>query len=184
MNTATAIEPPPDHPLATRGSVFFSDSLMKMLANSFKSNGRINDIVLLLLRQSRSAQALECSATLRCTSLNQPVFEDFVGKKFSSVFAALCNASPPAILIGLYRKKKGKDGASTYFVVINPRGETILNSDDRLYLLVNHSNEEVFNDNLFDTPVRGSHGASPLLSSRDTRDDSMGEFAEMSPRIL
>ena len=169
LNTATAIQPPPSHPLATRGSVFFSDSLMKMLANSFKSNGRINDIVLLLLRQSRSAQALECSATLRCTPLSQPVFEEFIGKRFSAVFAALCNASPPAILMGLYRRKKasGEDGGSTFFVVINPRGDTILNADDRMYLLVNHANEDVFHENLFDTPVRD--GASPFnFSSRDT----------------
>ena len=152
---------------------------MKMLANSFKSNGRINDIVLLLLRQSRSAQALECSAMLRCPALSQPVFEDFVGKKFSSVFASLCHASPPAILIGLYRKKKGGDGGkSAYFVVINPRGETILNADDRLYLLVNHVNEEFFNDNLFDTPMRGG-----FSSPRDTYEESMGDIGEISPRM-
>jgi len=180
LNTATATQIPPDHPLATRGSVFFSDSLMKMLANSFKSNGRINDIVLLLLRQSRSAQSLDCSATLRCTPIS--VFEDFVGKKFCDVFAALCHATPPTILVGLYRKTRvKKDKKSVYYVAINPEPDTILNSDDWLYLLVNHSNEERFVDNMFETPV----GVTPS-NPRDTDKDEISDDeanAMNEPRI-
>ena len=105
-----------------------------------------------------------------------------MGKNFGDVFAALCNSSPPTILVGLYRRKKTKGDKehSTYFVAINPVPDTILNSDDWLYLLVNHASDDLFNDNLFETPARGR------MASRDTSQEEISddEVKSMgSPRI-
>src|SRR5262249_36633985 len=58
-------KPPLIHPLASSGSVFFSDSLLKMITNLWKGPGLFNVAMLMLGIPENTTQTL-CSAVLMC----------------------------------------------------------------------------------------------------------------------
>ena len=139
------------HRLVSEGSVFFSDSITRILSNCYKSGGRITELVLLLLRQSRRPLSLLCSASLRLIDLP----EEMEGESFADVFVGYAQKNPPEIIMGILRRRLLDEDEQrrreeetvgpeiqerTYevcYAMSCPKEDTILQRDDRLYVLVN-----------------------------------------------
>jgi Calcium-activated potassium channel slowpoke-like RCK domain len=129
------------HRLVSEGSIFFSDSVTRILSNCYKSGGRISELVLLLLRQSRNPRSLICSAGLHMVDIP----DEMVGKSFGEAFSVYSRCQPPIIVIGLFRTTKEivinsegePEDRTVKFAVSSPPANTTLEEEDQMYILLN-----------------------------------------------
>jgi hypothetical protein len=124
-------EPTPLHPLVGSGSAWFSESLLKILPNIWKTGGRVLQFVRLLLRLSEKPLQLQCSSGLHCIDLP----EEMAGSTFGEMFQAFCQQENHSIPIGLYRTAEGPFGPFRY-VFTNPEVDCLLRADDKVYVLI------------------------------------------------
>eukprot|EP00928_Gymnodinium_smaydae_P054890 TRINITY_DN38589_c0_g1_i1.p1 TRINITY_DN38589_c0_g1~~TRINITY_DN38589_c0_g1_i1.p1 ORF type:complete len:1064 (+),score=149.37 TRINITY_DN38589_c0_g1_i1:200-3391(+) len=68
-----------------------------------------------------------------------PVPTDFLGHKFSELYAAWVSSADAAVPLGLYRALPGKESPPLGYVVTNPSPDTVLYCTDRIYVLASTS---------------------------------------------
>ncbi len=140
--TLATAKPPLVHPLTSSGSVFFSDTLIKMLSNVWKGPGLL-DLAMAMLGVAHTATQSHSSAVL--TSIDAS--DDIAGKTFLEAFRRLCGKKNPVVIVGLHRLASSKFG-DFRFVFTSPPPDTIIQATDKLFVLVNPEGSQLA-DNVY-----------------------------------
>ena len=119
------------HPLTASGRILFSEIILKMIPNIWKGNGKLMDLVRLLLRAPSHPSQMSLSAFLSC----DPVPANAVGFNFQNLLLLLLSSpSAQSIPIAIYRECAGAQGLFRY-VLTNPQKHTIITENDFVFAL-------------------------------------------------
>lgn len=119
------------HPLTASGSILFSEILLKVIPNIWKGNGKLMDLVRLLLRSPCHPAQMSFSSFLSC----DPVPPNAIGSDFQHLLLLLLSSSSYlSIPIALYRECAGPRGLFRY-VLTNPQKQTIITESDLIFVL-------------------------------------------------